>query len=198
MTHLSLFVTLRSPFITTNQISTNGETVKENYYNILGIDRGADQEVIKRAYRKIALECHPDRHPGDPEAAAQFRAVAEAYATLSDPEKRATYDRGFRPIESLMDLLRQPLGRKLVVAILPVAPSAPKHGLDIVTTVTVSQEIFDHGGIVEVTNPRDPNQTFSLRVDVDYSWCCLAGLGEPNQRGGTDGDLYVQFLPPNA
>lgn len=67
-------------------------TVKRDYYEILGVDRGADPRDIKKAYRKIAMEYHPDRN-GAPEAEEIFKEASEAYAILSDPEKRSRYDR---------------------------------------------------------------------------------------------------------
>lgn len=62
------------------------------YYSILEIERTASQEEIKRAYKKKAMELHPDRHGGDKEKEAQFKKVNEAYATLSDEQKKAHYD----------------------------------------------------------------------------------------------------------
>lgn len=64
-----------------------------DYYAILGVDRGADAATIKKAYRAVAVKYHPDRNPDDAEAEEKFKAAAEAYAVLSDPEKRARYDR---------------------------------------------------------------------------------------------------------
>lgn len=66
---------------------------KQDYYNLLGVDRASDAATIKRAYRKLAMEHHPDRNPGDAEAARQFKAINEAYDVLSDHQKRAAYDR---------------------------------------------------------------------------------------------------------
>ncbi|MCB9781041.1 MAG: molecular chaperone DnaJ [Alphaproteobacteria bacterium] len=66
---------------------------QRDYYEILGVARDADGTVIKKAYRKLALQYHPDRNPDDPKAEASFKEVSEAYAVLSDTEKRATYDR---------------------------------------------------------------------------------------------------------
>jgi len=66
---------------------------RRDYYEILGVPRDADIEVIKRAYRRLALKYHPDRNPDDPEAAEKFKEAAEAYAVLSDPQKRRQYDR---------------------------------------------------------------------------------------------------------
>jgi len=65
---------------------------KRDYYEILGVDREADMNTIKRAYRKLAMKYHPDRNPDDAEAAEHFREVTEAYEVLSDQEKRARYD----------------------------------------------------------------------------------------------------------
>lgn len=65
---------------------------KRDYYEVLGVDKNASAEDIKRAYRKMAKECHPDLHPDDKEAEARFRELNEANAVLSDPDKRARYD----------------------------------------------------------------------------------------------------------
>ncbi|HEY2931767.1 MAG TPA: molecular chaperone DnaJ [Acidobacteriota bacterium] len=66
---------------------------KRDYYEILGISRDAPGQDIKRAYRKLAVQYHPDKNPGDAAAEERFKEAAEAYAVLSDPNKRARYDR---------------------------------------------------------------------------------------------------------
>ena len=67
--------------------------MNRDFYEVLGVPRDSTPEVIKKAYRKLALKYHPDKNPDDPKAEAKFKETSEAYATLSDPEKRAHYDR---------------------------------------------------------------------------------------------------------
>jgi len=66
---------------------------KRDYYEVLGVSRNASEQEIKSAYRKMALQYHPDRNPGNQEAEEKFKEAAEAYAVLSDSQKRAQYDR---------------------------------------------------------------------------------------------------------
>lgn len=66
---------------------------KRDYYEILGINKGASKDEIKRAYRKMAIKYHPDKNPDDPEAETKFKEAAEAYEVLSDDQKRSAYDR---------------------------------------------------------------------------------------------------------
>jgi molecular chaperone DnaJ len=68
-------------------------SAKRDYYDVLGLPPGVDAKQIKQAYRKLALELHPDRNPDNPEAAERFKEAAEAYDVLSNPEKREIYDR---------------------------------------------------------------------------------------------------------
>ena len=65
---------------------------KRDYYEVLGVDRGADDATLKKAYRKLAKKYHPDMNPGDKEAEAKFKEATEAYSILSDPDKRRQYD----------------------------------------------------------------------------------------------------------
>jgi molecular chaperone DnaJ len=67
--------------------------VKRDYYEVLGVQRGATEQEIKSAYRKLALQFHPDRNPNNPDAEEKFKEASEAYAILADSEKRGMYDR---------------------------------------------------------------------------------------------------------
>ena len=74
---------------------------KRDYYEVLGVARGADETAIKTAYRKLALQHHPDRNPGNHDAEEKFKEAAEAYSVLSDAQKRAAYDRyGHQGVQS--------------------------------------------------------------------------------------------------
>src|ERR1041385_6117879 len=66
---------------------------KRDYYEILGVSKDASADEIKKAYRKVAMQYHPDRNPGDKTAEEKFKEAAEAYEVLSDKDKRAKYDR---------------------------------------------------------------------------------------------------------
>lgn len=72
---------------------------RKDYYKILGIDKDAGENEIKKAYRKLAIIHHPDKNPDNEEAAERFKEISEAYETLSDSQKRARYDSG----EDLID-----------------------------------------------------------------------------------------------
>ena len=68
-------------------------TTKNDYYEILGVQRNASEEEIKKSYRKLAMQYHPDRNPGNREAEEMFKEASEAYEVLSDQEKRDIYNR---------------------------------------------------------------------------------------------------------
>lgn len=87
--------------------------IKRDYYEVLGVSRSATLDEIKSAYRKLAMQYHPDRNPGNKEAEEKFKECAEAYEVLSDPDKRARYDRfghqgvnatGFHGFDNINDI----------------------------------------------------------------------------------------------
>ncbi|TLM68212.1 MAG: J domain-containing protein [Deltaproteobacteria bacterium] len=82
----------------------------KDYYAVLGVDKGAGMDAIKKAYRKLAVKYHPDKNPGDREAEERFKEITEAYAVLSDPDKRRQYDQfgeaGFHQRFSQEDIFR--------------------------------------------------------------------------------------------
>ena len=84
---------------------------RTDYYKTLGVGKGASDEEIKKAYRKLARQYHPDRNPGNKQAEEKFKEISQAHDVLSDPEKRKAYDRGQGPLGGFA---RRRLRRELV------------------------------------------------------------------------------------
>jgi molecular chaperone DnaJ len=131
---------------------------KKDYYEVLGVDRGASDDEIKKAYRQAAKKYHPDLNPGDKEAEAKFKEVNEAYEVLSDKEKRARYDQfghagvdpnygagaggagfgGFGDFGDIGDIFSSFFGGGFGGQ--RSNPNAPRRGSDVSTGVTISFE----------------------------------------------------------
>src|SRR6202007_2360937 len=71
---------------------------RPDYYKTLGVGKGASDEEIKKSYRKLARQYHPDRNPGDKKAEEKFKEISQAHDVLSDPDKRKAYDRSQGPL----------------------------------------------------------------------------------------------------
>lgn len=119
--------------------------MNKDYYEILGVDRTASSEEIKKAFRRLARETHPDANPDDPEAEARFKLAAEAYEVLSNPERRHRYDRGdsidlsdlFSGLGGIDDLLRSVFGDS---GFFGGGPERARRGRDVLVGARVTLE----------------------------------------------------------
>lgn len=139
---------------------------KRCYYEVLGVAREADAEEIKRAYRKLAFQYHPDRNPDDPEAEAKFKEASEAYDCLRDPEKRSIYDRfgheglngaagaGFNDVHDIFDSFSDIFGDLFGFG-REGRGSRPQAGSDLRYNLTISFRDAAKGKEVELKIPRD-------------------------------------------
>jgi DnaJ-class molecular chaperone len=176
-----------------------------DYYEILGVGRDANKAEVKTAFRRLARELHPDVNDHDPEAEKKFKAAAEAYEVLSDPERRRAYDAygheglrgagaapgGFGSVE---DIFQAFFGGNFGFEV----RRGPMRGQDLIHTVEISAvdamlgakiKVPSHEGEREVELPAgtQPGSQFAMR-----------GNGMPGANGGPPGDLViaVQVLVP--
>ncbi|MBR6708608.1 MAG: molecular chaperone DnaJ [Clostridia bacterium] len=143
---------------------------KRDYYEVLGIDKGADESAIKKAYRSLAKKYHPDMNPGNAEAEAKFKEVNEAYDVLSDPDKRAKYDQyghaafdpsmgggagfgGFGDFGDIGDIFSTFFGGGFGGSS-SARRNGPMRGEDIAARVTISFEEAAFGVKKDITYPR--------------------------------------------
>ncbi len=128
-----------------------------DHYAVLGVERGADSEAIKKAYRRMTLQFHPDRHPGDDTAHERFRQINHAYDVLGDPRKRARYDResrlgggldlaGVQPGQGPRDLLQNVFGD-----VFRSRRRERRRGRDLRYTLSISLQDAVRGGAHEIT-----------------------------------------------
>lgn len=169
-----------------------------DYYEILGVGRDANKAEVKTAFRRLARELHPDVNDHDPEAEEKFKAAAEAYEVLSDPERRRAYDTygheglrgagaapaGFGSVE---DIFQAFFGGNFGFEV----RRGPMRGQDLIHTIEISAveamlgakiRIPSHEGEREIELPAgiQPGSQFALR-----------GHGMPGANGGPPGDLVV-------
>jgi len=142
---------------------------KRDYYDVLGVQKGATEEEIKKAYRKLAVKYHPDKNPGDKTAEEQFKELGEAYEVLNDPQKRAAYDQyghaafdrragGFGRAGGFHDpfeVFREVFGGGSIFEDLfgsaQQDPSQPQRGEDLRYDMEISFEEAAHGCEKEIT-----------------------------------------------
>ncbi|HVV86122.1 MAG TPA: DnaJ C-terminal domain-containing protein [Kofleriaceae bacterium] len=171
---------------------------RRDYYDVLGVDKGADEAEIKRAYRELARKYHPDLNP---DGAETFKQINEAYAVLSDPRERSRYDRwghegeaGVGGFASVVDAAQEVINDVL-------RRRKPKQrGRDLRYTLEVSFEEAAFGCTRTIQVPIDPSgsnpatREFSVVVPPgtrENAVRMMKGEGEPGRSGGAPGDLHV-------
>jgi DnaJ-class molecular chaperone len=174
--------------------------MSRDYYEILGIERGASETEVKRAFRALARELHPDVNDHDPEAEEKFKAAAEAYEVLSDPERRATYDRfgheglragGFPPggtgFGSVEDLFQAVFGHAFGFEV----RRGPMRGQDLVQAIEISAPQAMLGTTVRIQS-HEGEREVELPPGIQHgTQFALRGHGLPGTNGGPSGDLRV-------
>ena len=187
---------------------------KRDYYEVLGVQKGASQDEIKKAYHKLAKQYHPDLHPGDKEAEAKFKEANEAYEVLSDDQKRAKYDQfghagvdpnygagaggaggGFGGFSDLGDIFDSFFGGGFGGGFGGSArranPNAPRRGSDIRTSIVLDFMEACHGCTKTVTINRQEN------CSACHGTGCAAGKSPQTcpDCHGTGQVQYVQRTP---
>lgn len=188
----------------------------DDYYATLGVSKSASKDEIRKAYKKLAREFHPDVKPDDKAAAEKFKQIQEAYAVLSDDEKRQQYDQygrvfngagpfpGGNPFEGaefdLGDLFGGLFGQGGGAAGSPFGGARqrqprPSNGQDIRAEITVPFQVAMQGGEHEITLTRGSNRDrLSVRIPAgvsDGQAIRLAGQGHPGHHGGRPGNVIV-------
>ena len=181
---------------------------KRDFYETLGVTRSASSEDLKKAFRKLAMQCHPDRNPGDTKAEQRFKEINEAYDVLKDEQRRAAYDRfGHAAFENGGARGGGEFGSGFGAGSRPIScPTCHGQG-----RVRAQQGFFTsertcpacHGAGRVIENPcrqcggqgrvhRERALAVSIPAGVeDGTRIRLAGEGEAGVRGGSAGDLYI-------
>ena len=171
-----------------------------DYYELLGVERGASEAEVKRAFRKVARELHPDVNAHDPEAEEKFKAAAEAYEVLSDPEQRQVYDRygqdglrsgGFPPggagFGSIEDLLGAVFGGAFGFEV----RRGPMRGQDLMHAIEISAVQAMLGASVKIPS-HEGEREIELPSGIQHgTQFALRGHGLPGANGGPPGDLRI-------
>ena len=181
--------------------------VEKDYYEILGVSKEADSGEIKKAYRKKALEVHPDRNPGNKEAEEKFKELANAYEVLSNPDKRSAYDAGGeqavknrfqfqprterKPYEDLEDVFGDILPKFKNMK--PKKYSNPELDISEIIKISIDDSIFGksrHEIMVE-----GKKIAFKIPPGIkNGTMLKLKGKGKEDENG--IGDLYITIQTP--
>jgi len=196
------------------------EWLEKDYYEILGVDRGASEKEITAAYRRLAKKHHPDNNPGDAAAEARFKEVSEANAVLSDAEQRSQYDQA-REMFSRGTFVGDPGGGAQYVRIDDLgdlgdlfggglfgglgdlfgaggrrAQPRSRRGGDVEAEVSLSFHEAVQGTTRTLTaQGPDGRRQVTVKIPAgvnDGARIRLRGQGQPGRQGGTAGDLYVR------
>lgn len=182
--------------------------IEKDFYKILGVSKDVSEADLKKTYRKLAKENHPDLHPGDAKAEARFKDISEAYDVLSDPEQRREYDAvramggGARftsggPGGGFEDVFSNLFGGGGFQGGFPGGFGGfggfggPQKGGDLSTTATVDFIDSINGSTIKIRIGGDP---ISVRVPAgitDGQKLKVKGKGQPSPNGGPAGDLVV-------
>lgn len=188
-----------------------------DYYEILGIDRKASPEEIKKAYRKLAQQYHPDKNPDNPGAEATFKKISEAYAVLSDREKRQQYDTygsaGFQQRYTQEDIFRNfdfsdifrefGFGGSGFTSFFGTGGRgggrfhhAPVKGRDRIYELPLTLRDMAEGAQKTISfSLQGKNEQLQVRIPkgmLPGKKIRLSGKGDPSPNGGPPGDLYIQ------
>jgi DnaJ-class molecular chaperone len=172
-----------------------------DYYEVLGVERGASEADLKRSFRKLARELHPDVNAHDPGAEEKFKEAAEAYEVLSDPERRQVYDRfgheglrggGFAPggaagFGSVEDIFQAVFGGAFGFEV----RRGPMRGQDLVHAVEITAIQAMLGVSVKIPS-HEGEREIELPSGVQHgTQFALRGHGLPGANGGPPGDLRI-------
>jgi DnaJ-class molecular chaperone len=178
-----------------------------DYYETLGVERNASATEVKRAFRRLARELHPDVNDHDPEAEEKFKAAAEAYEVLSDPERRRTYDAygheglrggGFAPgggFSSVDEIFQASFGSGFGFEV----RRGPMRGQDLIHTAQISAVDAMLGAKLTISSHQGEREIELPPGTQHGAQYALRGHGMPGSNGGPPGDLViaVQVIVPS-